>query len=218
MACPFRFPTGTHAMSAGTLFVVSAPSGAGKTTLVKQLLDRDAQVKHSVSYTTRAPRAGELDGREYNFIDIDSFLAMRGRGEFIEWAEVHGNFYGTSRTWLDAQMLAGRDILLEIDWQGAQQVRERFAEAVSIFIMPPSLAELERRLRGRGTDSEEVIQRRVAAALGEMRHVGEFNFVIINNDLQVALEDLAAAVRASRLRVSRQRACHADVFKFLENH
>ena len=204
--------------SSGSLFVVSAPSGAGKTTLVKLLLERDRQVQHSVSYTTRAARPGELNGREYNFIDIPTFLGMRERGEFLEWAEVHGNFYGTSRVWLEAQMQAGHDMLLEIDWQGAQQVRELFPDAVGIFIMPPSIAELERRLRGRGQDSEEVIQRRVAAALGEMRHVGEFDFAIINKDLQEALEDLCAAVRASRLRFARQAARHPDIFRLLDNN
>ena len=140
---------------------------------------------------------------------------MRERGEFLEWAEVHGNFYGTSRLWLESQMQAGHDMLLEIDWQGAHQVREMFPEVVGIFIMPPSLAELEKRLRGRGQDAEEVIQRRVAAALGEMRHVGEFDFVIINNNLQEALEDLCAAVRASRQRIRRQVARHPEVFRFL---
>ncbi len=202
-------------MNVGSLFVVSAPSGAGKTTLVKLLLERDSQVRHSISYTTRAPRPGEQNGREYHFVDIPAFVAMRDRGEFLEWAEVHGNFYGTSRPWLEAQMQAGQDMLLEIDWQGAQQVRKMFPESVGIFVMPPSIAELERRLRGRGQDAEEVIQRRVAAALGEMHHVGEFDFVIINNNLQEALEDLSAAVRASRLRCARQAARHPEVFRFL---
>ena len=203
-------------MAIGTLFVVSAPSGAGKTTLVKLLLERDAQVQHSISYTTRAPRPGEQNGREYHFIDIPTFVAMRDRGEFLEWAEVHGNFYGTSRVWLEQRMNAGQDMLLEIDWQGAQQVREMFPAAVSIFILPPSVGELEKRLRGRGQDSEEVIQRRVAAALGEMRHVDEFDFAIINNNLQEALEDLCAAVRASRLRFAPQAARHPEVFRFLD--
>ena len=203
-------------MALGTLFVVSAPSGAGKTTLVKLLLERDRQVRHSISYTTRAPRPGEQNGREYHFIDIGTFVAMRSRGEFLEWAEVHGNFYGTSRLWLEAQMEAGQDLLLEIDWQGAQQVRTLFPDAVGIFIMPPSIPELERRLRGRGQDAEDVIQRRVAAALGEMRHVDEFDFVIINNNLQEALEDLCASVRASRQRFARQAACHPEVFRFLD--
>jgi guanylate kinase len=203
-------------MISGTLFIVSAPSGAGKTTLVGRLLQDDPQVRHSVSFTTRAPRPGEQDGREYNFIDVQRFLAMRERGEFAEWAEVHDNFYGTSRTWLEERMKEGCDMMLEIDWQGAQQMRRQFPEAASIFILPPSIAELERRLRGRGADSEDVIARRVAGALGEMRHVAEFDFVIINNDLDIALGELKAAVCASRLRFPRQRARLPDVFRFLE--
>lgn len=202
---------------AGTLFIVSAPSGAGKTTLVRALMAQDAAIRHSVSYTTRAPRPGEQDGHDYHFIDIPTFLAMREAGEFIEWAEVHGNFYGTAKRWLLDELRAGRDVLLEIDWQGAQQVRARLAGTVGIFILPPSLAELERRLRARGTDSETVIQRRLAAALGEMRHVDEFDFVIINNDLQEALRDLVAAVRAARLVFSRQRARHPEVFRYLSS-
>jgi guanylate kinase len=204
--------------SPGTLIVVSAPSGAGKSTLVRMLMERDPQVRHSVSYTTRPPRPGEEDGRDYNFIDIAVFSAMRDRGDFLEWAEVHGNFYGTSRIWLAEQVQSGHDMLLEIDWQGAQQLRRLFPEAVSIFILPPSAAELERRLRSRGQDAEDVIQRRVAAALGEMRHVGEFDFVIINKDLQVAIDDLAAAVRAARLRVASQRARQPEMFRFLEQY
>jgi guanylate kinase len=203
-------------MTTGTLLIVAAPSGAGKTTLVGRLMDADRQVKHSVSFTTRAPRSGEVDGREYNFIDVQRFLAMRGRGEFAEWAEVHGNFYGTSRLWLEERLKEGCDMLLEIDWQGAQQMRRQFPEAVSIFILPPSLDELESRLRSRNSDSEDVIARRLAGALGEMRHVAEFDFVIINNDLDVALGELKAAVRASRLRFSRQRARYPDVFRFLD--
>jgi guanylate kinase len=147
---------------------------------------------------------------------VQRFLAMRERGEFAEWAEVHDNFYGTSRTWLEQRMKEGCDMMLEIDWQGAQQMRRQFPEAVSIFILPPSIAELERRLRGRGADSEDVIARRVAGALGEMRHVAEFDFVIINNDLDIALGELKAAVCASRLRFPRQRARLPDVFRFLE--
>lgn len=203
-------------MPSGTLFIVAAPSGAGKTTLVSRLLAEDANVRHSISYTTRAPRPGEENGREYHFIDGQRFLAMRERGEFAEWAEVHDNFYGTSRLWLEQRMKEGCDMMLEIDWQGAQQMRRQFPEAVGIFILPPSVAELENRLRRRGADSEDVIARRVAGALGEMRHVGEFDFVIINKDLDVALDELKAAVRASRLRFSRQRARHPDVFRFLD--
>jgi guanylate kinase len=203
-------------MPSGTLFIVAAPSGAGKTTLVSRLLADDANVRHSISFTTRAPRPGEQDGREYHFIDVQQFLAMRERGEFAEWAEVHDNFYGTSRLWHEQRMKEGCDMMLEIDWQGAQQMRRQFPEAVGIFILPPSVAELENRLRRRGADSEDVIARRVAGALGEMRHVGEFDFVIINKDLDVALGELKAAVRASRLRFSRQRARHPDVFRFLD--
>ena len=202
--------------TAATLFVVAAPSGAGKSTLVDMLLERDAAVQLSISYTTRPPRPGEVDGRNYHFIDIPAFIAMRARGEFLEWAEVHGNFYGTSRPGLERQLADGRDLVLEIDWQGAQQVKRQFPRAIGIFILPPSIEELERRLRSRGKDSDDVIQRRLAAALGEMRHVDEFDFVIINNNLAVALEDLTAAVRASRLRLHSQQARSPDVFRFLE--
>ena len=196
----------------GSLFIVSAPSGAGKTTLVRLLLEQDNQVHLSVSYTTRAPRPGENPGREYHFVGVEEFLAMRDRGDFVEWAEVHGNYYGTSRAWLEGQMRAGRDMLLEIDWQGAQQVRRQFPDAVAVFIMPPSTAELERRLRGRGSDSAEVVARRLAAARDEMRRVKEFQYVIINNDLQQAVADLVATVRAARLRLSRQEERHPDLF------
>lgn len=198
------------------LFVVAAPSGAGKSTLVKMLVERDPQMQVSISYTTRAPRPGEVDGKNYHFVDTKTFNAMRARGEFVEWAEVHGNFYGTAKSALQQQLNTGLDLMLEIDWQGAQQVRRQFQQSVGVFILPPSIEELERRLRARGQDNEDVIQRRVAAALGEMRHVAEFDFVIINKDLAVASEDLMAAVRASRLRLQAQQTRHPDVFRFLD--
>ena len=200
----------------GTLLIVTAPSGAGKTTLVSGLLARDANVRLSVSYTTRPPREGERDGQHYHFVDVGAFRALRDRGEFLEWAEVHGNYYGTSRSWLRDQIESGADILLEIDWQGAQQVRRAFPEAVGIFVLPPSFDELEQRLRGRGTDSDDVISRRLLGARGEMRHVGEFDYVILNDELEVAIDDLVSIVRASRLRYTRQKARHSRFFEFLE--
>lgn len=185
---------------AGHLYIVAAPSGAGKTTLVRLLLENDAGICLSISYTTRAPRNGEIDGREYHFVSVPEFLAKIDSGDFLEWAEVHGNYYGTSKSWIEAEMLAGRDVLVEIDWQGAQQVRKLFPAALGIFILPPSLEALESRLSGRGTDSADTIARRLAAARHEMRHVDEFDYVIINDDLQQALADLLSVVRASRLR------------------
>jgi len=197
---------------AGNLYVVAAPSGAGKTTLVRLLLDGQTDVRLSISYTTRSPRPGEENGREYHFVDTAVFRAMIDRHEFLEWAEVHGNFYGTSKKWIADQLDGGTDVLLEIDWQGAQQVRALFPAAIGIFILPPSMEELTRRLTGRGTDSAEVISRRLAAAQAEMRHVGEFDYVIINDQLAQALDDLRAVVRASRLSLVAQRARHAALF------
>lgn len=196
----------------GSLYVVAAPSGAGKTTLVQRLLQQERDIRLSVSYTTRSPRAGEENGREYNFIDAERFRNMIGQGEFLEWAEVHGNFYGTSKTWIVNRIVDNHDVLLEIDWQGAQQVRALFPEAIGIFILPPSLEALEMRLRGRGTDSPDVIARRLAAAQAEMRHVGEFDYVIINDVLEQAVEDIRSVVRASRLRLGAQRVRHAALF------
>ncbi len=199
----------------GHLYIVSAPSGAGKTTLVRMLLENDPGIRLSISYTTRAPRPGEQDGREYNFVEMAAFRAMVERGEFLEWAEVHGNCYGTSRLWIEREMAAGRDVLLEIDWQGAQQVRQLFPAAIGVFVLPPSMDELARRLTGRGTDSADVIARRLAAAHEEMRHVFEFEYVIINDELQRALADLLSVVRASRLRLAAQRTRHAALFNSL---
>lgn len=199
----------------GSLLIVAAPSGAGKTTLVRGLLEQDGGVELSVSYTTRAPREGERDGVAYHFVDVPRFEALRDSGEFIEWAHVHGNYYGTSRSWLAGRLAAGRDVVLEIDWQGARQVRALFPEAVGIFILPPSMHVLEQRLSGRGLDSMEVVERRLAAAQDEMSHVGEFDFVIINKDLACAQADLIAAVRSARLRLRCQRARHPEVFESL---
>lgn len=200
----------------GTLIIITAPSGAGKTTMVRGLLARDTNVQLSVSYTTREPRPGESEGVDYHFVDFAGFRALRDRGEFLEWAEVHGNYYATSKVWLKQQMEAGRDILLEIDWQGAQQVRKAFPESVGVFVLPPSMEALESRLRGRGTDSDDVISRRLLGARGEMRHVSEFEHVILNNELQQAIDDLVAVVRASRLRYANQRLRNLQFFDFIE--
>ncbi|MBW7861318.1 MAG: guanylate kinase [Rhodocyclaceae bacterium] len=200
----------------GTLLIITAPSGAGKTTLVRALLERDPGLQLSISYTTREPRPGEQDGREYHFVDVPTFQRLRDAGEFLEWAEVHGNYYATSRVWLKEKMASGCDMLLEIDWQGAQQVRRIFHEAVGVFVLPPSLEVLEARLRGRGTDSDDVIQRRLLGARGEMRHVGEFDYAILNDDLQVAVDDLLALLRAARLRYGNQRARYPQYFEFIE--
>ena len=198
----------------GNLYIISAPSGAGKSSLAAKLLDADRNIHLSVSYTTRAPRPGEVDGRDYHFVDKSRFMAMLQRGEFLESAEVHGNHYGTSEAWIRAQRAAGRDVLLEIDWQGAQQVRRIFSDTIGIFILPPSIAELERRMRQRGQDSEEVVRRRLAVAADEMSHAAEFEYVIINNDFEEARRDLIAVVRASRLAYSRQLERYPDIFKF----
>ena len=191
-------------MNQGVLFVVAAPSGAGKTSLVKALLKNDSAIRLSVSYTTRAPRPGEADGVDYHFVSVEEFQAMAARGEFLESAEVYGNYYGTSQTWIAGEIAAGRDILLEIDWQGAAQVRRRFPEAVTLFVLPPSLEALRERLSGRGQDSAEVIERRMAAAREDISHAAEFEYIIVNDDFDQALLDVMAVVRASRLSTSRQ--------------
>src|SRR5580658_9763830 len=189
----------------GNLFIVAAPSGAGKTSLVNAVLKQDSALALSISYTTRAPRPGEIDHREYHFVAEAEFLAMIERGEFLEHALVFGNRYGTSSRWIQQQTAAGRDLVLEIDWQGAEQVRRLIPGAVGIFILPPTMEELERRLRNRAQDSDAIIQQRLIAARDEISHAGEFDYVIINKDFDVALADLAAVVRASRLQLARQR-------------
>jgi len=199
----------------GNLFVIAAPSGGGKTTLVNALLARETDIRLSVSYTTRAPRIGEADGVHYHFVDEPRFEALNAAGEFLEHARVHGNWYATSATWLKAQIQAGCDVLLEIDWQGAAQVRRLIPSAVHIFVLPPSLALLRERLERRGQDAPAVIARRLDAAKEEIRHLTDFDYVIINQDFDVAVNDLVAIVRASRLRTPQQRARHADLLKSL---
>lgn len=204
-----------HAML-GSLFIVCAPSGAGKTSLVKALLAAEPMVRLSVSYTTRAPRAGERDGVDYHFVTPERFEQLRAAGEFLESALVHGNHYATSRTWINRQLEAG-DVLLEIDWQGAAQIRALMPDAVSIFILPPSFESLGERLHRRGLDSEAVIGRRLAAARDEMRHLAEFDYVIINDNFARAIEDLSTVVRAAGLRakpqIERQRALLDDLLR-----
>lgn len=197
---------------AGNIFLVVAPSGAGKSTLVNALLAKDAAIQLSVSYTTRPPRPGEQDGREYHFVSVEDFKARRARGEFLESAEVHGNFYATSRLWIEERMREGRDVLLEIDWQGARQVKAAFAHAVGIFILPPSIDALEQRLHKRGQDLPQVIARRLLAAGSEIAHAPEFDYVIINADFDRALAELTAIVTAARLRYANQAARHHALF------
>jgi guanylate kinase len=197
--------------SSGTLFIVSAPSGAGKTTLVSGLLAADPMIRKSVSYTTRKPRLGEENGQDYHFVDAAEFERMRTKGEFLETAEVHGNLYGTSKRTVETETAGGSDVVLEIDWQGAAQIRKLHPRAVAIFILPPSIEALEKRLRGRGQDSPDVIAKRIAAARGEISHDGEFDYVIINEEFNRAAQDLISIVRAERLRLPRQLARHTDL-------
>ena len=191
---------------AGNLFVVVAPSGAGKTSLVSELLKRDGQIKLSISYTTRAPRAGEENGRDYHFVDRAAFEKTIAAGDFLEHANVYGNYYGTSRRWIDRELAGDHDVLLEIDWQGARQVRRLFPHMVGIFILPPSLAELQRRLEGRGKDSRDTIARRMASAREDVSHVLEFEYIIVNESFDSALADLMCVVRAARLSREQQRS------------
>ena len=189
----------------GTLYIISAPSGAGKTSLVKALVDTMPGLAISVSHTTRPRRDGETDGVDYHFVDADAFRAMVDAGDFLEHARVFGNAYGTALSSVQEQLETGTDVILEIDWQGARQVRETLPGAVSVFILPPSRDELERRLRARGKDSEEVIARRLQEAQGEMSHYGEYDYLVVNDAFGHALEELVAVVRARRLRMAAQR-------------
>jgi guanylate kinase len=202
----------------GNLFMVVAPSGAGKSTLVNALLARDPAIRLSISYTTRPPRPKEQGGEHYHFITVNDFLTRHAEGEFLESAEVHGNYYATSRLWIEEQMKIGHDVLLEIDWQGALQVKKQFHNAVEIFILPPSLEALEERLRKRGQDEPNVITRRLLAAGSEMAHAADAEYVVINENFDRALAELQCLVAATRSRFASQYARHTDLFIQLGIH
>lgn len=201
--------------NSGNLFIITAASGAGKTSLVSELLARDSQIRLSVSHTTRSPRPGEQNGVHYHFVNEGEFLEILSKSGFLESADVHGAKYGTSQSAVDSALQAGYDVVLEIDWQGAQQVRNICPQAISIFILPPSLEALKDRLNNRGQDSAEVIAKRLAAAREEMRHVVEFDYVTINDNFEVALQDLMAIFRATRLKAQSQLARHATLIQKL---
>lgn len=199
----------------GTLFIITAASGTGKITLVKALVDSEQRLRVSISHTTRAPRPGEIDGINYHFSTQAAFLADVSQGLFLEHAEVFGNFYGTSKPWLQQQLESDHDVILEIDWQGAQQVRQLMPHAVSVFILPPSLPELARRLNGRGTDSDAVIAHRLSEAIADISHSDTFDYLVINDDFDTALDDLHAIVRAARLSQRAQAQRQASLLKAL---
>jgi guanylate kinase len=199
--------------ASGVLFVVAAPSGGGKSSMVNALLEREPGIRLSVSYTTRPPRPGS----HYHFVDVPTFLTLKDRGEFLEHAFVHGNWYATSAGWLRAQVASGQDVLLEIDWQGAAQVRRLIPDSVHIFILPPSTAALKERLTKRAQDADAVIAQRLEAAREELRHCGEFDYVIMNQDFARAVDDLSAIVRAARLTAPRQQVRHAKALAELLN-
>jgi guanylate kinase len=199
----------------GTLFIVAAPSGAGKSSIVNACLARDANIRLSISFTSRAPRPGERHAEHYNFVSAQEFERMVAAGDFFEHARVHGDWKGTARQSVEPQLAAGRDVLLEIDWQGARQVRERIPGAVGVFILPPSRKALEQRMRARGQDSDEVIARRLAAAREEMSHYAEFDYVIVNEVFDTAVEEMCAVFRASRLRRPQQEVRYVDLIQAL---
>ena len=199
----------------GSMLMVVAPSGAGKSSLVNALLEKDPDIGLSVSFTTRAPRPGEVNGREYNFLTEQDFLKRKDAGDFLEWANVHGNYYGTSKSWIESQMKNGKDVILEIDWQGARQVQQLIPQAIWIFILPPSIQTLEDRLRKRAQDDEATIQKRVAAAKDELAHVAEANYLVVNDNFEQALSDLNQVVLASRLRTGPQLARQHQLAKEL---
>lgn len=202
-------------MIPGNLFIITAASGAGKTTLVKALLKADKQLCLSVSHTTRKPRPGETNGVDYHFVDEPAFLQMLGDAQFLESAHVHGARYGTSQKAVDTALQAGLDVILEIDWQGAAQVRELYPQAISVFVLPPSLETLEQRLNNRGQDCSDTIAKRLAAAREEMSHVGEFDYVTINDDFDVALQDISAIIRTQRLVAATQLQRYSDLIRTL---
>ncbi|BCD85766.1 guanylate kinase [Pseudomonas solani] len=195
----------------GTLYIVSAPSGAGKTSLVKALIDAEPQIRVSVSHTTRDMRPGEVDSVNYHFVSREQFVQMLEHGDFLEHAEVFGNLYGTSQRWLQKTLAEGFDLILEIDWQGAQQVRHLMPQAKSVFILPPSQEALRQRLDNRGQDSAEIIDRRMREAVSEMSHYVEYDYLVINDDFTVALEDLKAIFRANRLQQPQQQLAHGTL-------
>ncbi len=199
----------------GSLYIFAAPSGAGKTSLVKALVETTADIEVSVSHTTRAPRPGEVDGVNYHFTDVAAFQAMVAQGAFLEHARVFDNYYGTARANIEQRLAAGVDVILEIDWQGARQVREQFPDSIGIFILPPSRQALEERLRGRGQDGDEVIARRMRDAESEISHYGEFDYLVINDDFATALVELAAIVTAQRLRTRVQAGRHQQMLQAL---
>lgn len=201
--------------SQGTLYTISAPSGAGKTSLVAELLKRTPRLGVSVSHTTRPMRPGEVDGVNYHFVSHAEFEKMLESSAFLEHAQVFDNFYGTSQQWVESQLAAGEDVILEIDWQGAQQVRRLMPDTVAIFIMPPSKEALNERLTGRGQDDNAVIQRRMDAAVAEMSHYVESDFVVINDDFNTALADLEAIVRSHRLSLANQQLRHQALLSAL---
>lgn len=195
----------------GTLYTISAPSGAGKTSLVKALLERDDQAQVSISHTTRPQRPNEQDGHDYYFVNSDVFLSMLGQGEFLEHAQVFENHYGTSKGWVEDSLRAGKDVILEIDWQGAQQVRHLLPETQGIFILPPSRSALEDRLRGRGQDNEDVIERRMQEAINEMSHYVEAQWLVVNDDFEQALDELHSILLAQRLKMDKQQQKHQQL-------
>jgi guanylate kinase len=196
----------------GNLFIVSAPSGAGKSSLISALLkDKPSDKQVSVSHTTRKPRLGEVDGQHYHFVTIEQFKALIAQNAFLEWAEVFGNFYGTSKRVIEQTLDKGIDVFLDIDWQGAEQVKKLMKTAVGVFILPPSKSELERRLTGRGQDSQQVIDSRMAQAVSEMSHYAQYDFVIVNDDFDDALVDLSAIIRSQRLTYASQQYAHNDM-------